>query len=186
MCFKKKERFRYLVLLERFSCFPIRVSQWEWEQQVEPACCSILQCRCPPPPLLLMPAYSLVRCPHPLLKQGSRSCKHESLTCQVGTYCWDHGVSQLQAVFVSWNRQKRCPKRHNYNHIVSRIWGRLTLSAIGSVFPLVELIYCLECVDFLILWTAAGGWCHWCIRRARNWMVEMSWRCMDEKWVVFL
>jgi len=59
-------------------------------------------------------------------------------------------------------------------------------TAIGFVLPSVELIYCLECVDFSILWTIVGGWRYWCARRGRNWMIEMIWRRMEGEWLVLL
>ena len=59
-------------------------------------------------------------------------------------------------------------------------------TAIGLVLPSFALIYCLECVDFSILWTIAGGWRCWCIRRGRNWMVELFWRRMEGEWLVLL
>jgi len=59
-------------------------------------------------------------------------------------------------------------------------------TAIGSVLPSVALIYCLQCVNFSILWTIAGGWRCWCIRRGRKWMVEMIWRRMEGEWLVLL
>jgi len=59
-------------------------------------------------------------------------------------------------------------------------------TAIGLVLPSVELIYCLECIDFSILWTIARGWRSWCIRRGRNWMIDIIWRGMEGEWLVLL
>jgi len=47
--------------------------------------------------------------PHRALKQRSQSCKHETSICEVGTYRWDDGVSQLQAIPESRNIQEETP-----------------------------------------------------------------------------
>jgi len=61
--------------------------------------------------LMLADLYSPVGFPHGPLKQRSQSFKHETSTCQVRTFRWDYGVSQLQAILEEAERDKKKPQR---------------------------------------------------------------------------